>query len=90
LGRTILAETYLELLAPQIALIDRLIASGRYRNLSDAIGAALRLLEREEAELASLRGRVALGLKEARRAEFVNPRGELAIRQAFAAVRGKA
>ena len=85
-----MAETNLELSDRQSALIDRLIASGRYRNLSEAIGAALRLLEREEAELGYLRGRVAVGLEEARRAEFVIPHGELSIRQAFAAVRGKA
>lgn len=67
----------------QSDLVDRLIASGRYQNASEALRAGLRLLEREEAELAELRARLITGLGEARRGELADGTGEDAIARAF-------
>jgi antitoxin ParD1/3/4 len=67
----------------QSDLVDRLVASGRYQNASEALRAGLRLLEREETELGELRARLRAGLDESRRGDLAEGSGEDAIRRAF-------
>lgn len=71
----------------QSALVDRLVASGRYQNDSEALRAGLRLLECEEVELDELRSRLAAGIDQARRGLLAEGSGEDAIRRAFASAR---
>lgn len=74
----------------QSELVDRLVASGRYQNASEALRAGLRLLEREEAELGDLKSRLATGIEQARRGDLAEGSGEDAIRRVFAAARERA
>ena len=71
----------------QSALVDRLVASGRFQNASEALRAGLRLLEREEAELGALRDRLTIGVEQARSGQFAEGSGEDAVRRAFARAR---
>lgn len=74
----------------QSALIDRLVTSGRYQNASEALRAGLRLLEREESELDTLRTRLTVGLEQARQGDLAEGSGEDVIRRAFANARQRA
>ena len=75
------------LTASQSKLVDRLVATGRYRDASDALRAGLALLEREESEMSELCARLNKGLAQARRGEFAEGTGEEAIRRAFSQAR---
>lgn len=73
----------------QSDLVDRLVASGRYQNASEALRAGLRLLEREEAEFSELQARLRDGLDQARRGDLAEGSGEDAVRRAFTAARAQ-
>ena len=86
---TAVATRNVVLTETQSDLIDRLVASGRYQNASEALRAGLRLLEREEAELGDLRARLSIGLEQARRGELADGSGEEAMRRAFSLARNR-
>jgi antitoxin ParD1/3/4 len=71
----------------QDALVERLVASGRFQNASEVMRSGLRLLEEHEADVADLRDRLAAGLAEARAGERAAGTGAEAVRRAFARAR---
>lgn len=71
------------LTATQDQMVQALVASGRYQNVSEALRAGLRLLEQEEAQIAGIRQGLLEGLAQARAGEFAESSGVDAIRRAF-------
>lgn len=71
----------------QDALVQALVASGRYQNASEALRAGLRLLEREEAGLMALRAGLHEGLAQAEAGDLAPGDGADAVRRAFARAR---
>lgn len=71
----------------QDQLVQALVASGRYQNVSEAMRAGLRLLEQEEAQIAGIRQGLMEGLAQARTGDLADGSGEDAVRRAFAKAR---
>ena len=67
----------------QDQLVQALVASGRYQNVSEAMRAGLRLLEREEGQLVGIRHGLFEGLAQARAGTIADGSGQDAIRRAF-------
>lgn len=71
----------------QDQLVQALVASGRYQNVSEALRAGLRLLEQEEAQLAGIREGLLEGLQQAECGDLAQGSGTDAVRRAFARAR---
>ena len=74
----------------QDALVERLVATGRYQNASEVMRSGLRLLEEQESDLDDVRARLTAGLAEARAGERTPGTGADAVRRAFARARDTA
>jgi len=86
-GSMALATRNVVLTDHQEKLVNELVKTGRYQNASEALRAGLRLLEREEAEIAELKARVGEGLRQARDGDLAEGDGAAAIRRAFRSAR---
>jgi len=71
----------------QDQLVQTLVASGRYQNVSEAMRAGLRLLEHEEDQLVGIRQGLLEGLTQAETGDLADGSGEDAVRRAFARAR---
>lgn len=71
----------------QDQLVQSLVASGRFQNVSEAMRAGLRLLEQEETQLADMRGGLLEGLQQAEHGDLAEGSGVDAVRRAFARAR---
>lgn len=71
----------------QDQLVQALVASGRYQNVSEAMRAGLRLLEQEEAQISGLRQGLMEGLAQARAGDLAEGTGRDAVRRAFGRAR---
>jgi antitoxin ParD1/3/4 len=71
----------------QDKLIQSLVTTGRFQNVSEAMRAGLRLLEHEEAGLQHVREGLREGLAQVEVGDFAQGTGTDAIRRAFSAAR---
>ena len=73
----------------QDQLVQALVASGRYQNVSEAMRAGLRLLEQQEARSIEIRTGLLEGLAQAQSGDLAEGSGADAVRRAFAKARSR-